>query len=184
MKSKNAAIALHGGSVSASSPGPGGGSRFSIRLPLVDVAAEPDSQSAPLEGITDAPGDVKRILVVDDNVDAAETLGVFLELLGDEVRVAHSGAEALRIAGEFRPHVAVLDIGMAGMDGYELAGAMRAEWGRAMALIAVTGWGQDADRERASRAGFDTHLTKPVEPQQLHAAITRLAGVARSTTPA
>ncbi|GAC1530271.1 MAG: hypothetical protein NVS2B4_09080 [Ramlibacter sp.] len=178
-------VDLHGGSVSVSSPGPGGGSRFSIRLPLVTLAAEPGVQAVQPEGSTIAPANTRRVLVVDDNVDAAESLAVLLDLLGDEVRVAHGGKEALQIAGDFRPHVAVLDIGMAGMDGYALATALRAQpWGQYLALVAVTGWGQDADRERASRAGFHAHFTKPVEPQQLRAAIVRLAAMAGPTEPA
>jgi CheY-like chemotaxis protein len=109
-----------------------------------------------------------RVLVADDNVDSTQTCSMLLEMWGHEVRVANSGREALDIAGSFQPDVVLLDIGMPDMSGYEVAGAMRSSpWGRKATLIAVTGWGQEDDKQRASAAGFDHHLTKPVEPLHL-----------------
>jgi CheY-like chemotaxis protein len=113
----------------------------------------------------------RRVLVVDDNEDAGKTLGQWLELQGHSVWVAHSGADGLRLVREWKPEVVLLDIGMPGMDGYEVAGRLR-QWetnmpNRKTRLIAVTGYGQPADRERALQAGFDAHLTKPVEHERL-----------------
>jgi CheY-like chemotaxis protein len=103
--------------------------------------------------------------VADDNQDAADTLAMILELAGHEVRVAHDGRAAFALAAEFRPEFALLDLGMPELSGYELARALRREpWGRDMQLIALTGWGQDGDRRRAEAAGFDRHITKPVDP--------------------
>ena len=110
-------------------------------------------------------GGGRRVLVADDNHDAADSLAMLLELGGHEVRVAHDGREALAIANAFRPEVALLDIAMPGMDGHEVARALRAEpWGRGVVLVALTGWGQHEDRHRALAAGFDHHLTEPVDP--------------------
>jgi CheY-like chemotaxis protein len=104
-------------------------------------------------------------LVADDNQDAADTLAIILQLAGHDVRVAHDGRAAFALAADFRPEFALLDLGMPGLSGYELASAIRREpWGRPMQLIALTGWGQDGDRQRAEGAGFDRHLTKPVDP--------------------
>ena len=114
-----------------------------------------------------------RILVADDNRDAADSLSMLLELAGHEVRVAHLGRAALSLAQAFRPDVALLDIGMPDLSGYEVAQALRREsWGKGMQLIALTGWGQEKDRQRALEAGFDEHLTKPVDPDQLVALIS------------
>jgi CheY-like chemotaxis protein len=107
----------------------------------------------------------RRLLVVDDNVDAAQTLGAILEISGHEVRVAYSGSEGLRIASEWKPEVGVLDIGIPDMDGYELCRAIRQQSvDRQPMLIACTGWGQQEDVQRAHQAGFDHHLVKPVDP--------------------
>jgi two-component system, chemotaxis family, CheB/CheR fusion protein len=109
-----------------------------------------------------------RVLVVDDNVDAAVSLGMLLKLAGQEVRVAYDGAAALRQAVEFRPNLVLLDIGMPGMDGYEVCRRLRREFGlKTMILVALTGWGQDEDRRRSHDAGFDHHIVKPVEPSAL-----------------
>lgn len=115
-----------------------------------------------------AQGRARRVLVADDNLDAAETLAMLLGLSGHEVHVAHGGAQALSVAASVRPQVAVLDIGMPDIDGYEVARRLRREdWGRRMMLIAVTGWGQDDDKRAAGAAGFDHHLTKPMDPAEL-----------------
>ena len=112
----------------------------------------------------------KRILVADDNRDGAETMAMLLKLSGHEVYVAHSGAQAFEVAQRERPQIAVLDIGMPDLNGYELAERIRGEaWGERMKLIAVTGWGQAEDKRRALEAGFNHHLTKPVDPSQLEA---------------
>jgi CheY-like chemotaxis protein len=110
----------------------------------------------------------QRILVVDDNVDAARSLAMLLRSLGHETRVVHDGAEALRAVPEYRPQIVLLDIGMPGLDGYEVARRLRAmDGGEALRIVAVTGWGQEADREKSRAAGFDLHLVKPVEPREL-----------------
>jgi CheY-like chemotaxis protein len=107
-------------------------------------------------------------LVADDNEDAADTLAMLLQLDGHEVRVAHDGRQALALAEAFRPHVALLDIGMPDLTGYAVAEALRREpWGSRIRLIALTGWGQESDRRRARAAGFDDHVTKPVDPGAL-----------------
>ncbi len=106
-----------------------------------------------------------RILIADDNRDAADTMGMLLELVGHEVIVAHSGNQALELGRQRRPDVVILDIGMPDINGYEVARTARSEdWGRSAYLIALTGWGQADDKERARMAGFDRHLTKPVDP--------------------
>jgi len=163
-------VRLHGGTVTARSEGPGRGSEFTVRLPAVEAEprVEPVSSLAPTGSAAPA-----RVLVVDDNVDAAETLGLMLEMEGHQVRVAFEATQALEIARVFRPDIALLDIGMPGMDGYELAARMRAApETRHTFLIAVTGYGQAEDRDRSSRAGFDRHLIKPVEPDQPTALIS------------
>jgi PAS domain S-box-containing protein len=150
---------LHGGSLEALSAGAGRGAEFVLRLPLSPqvVLPEPErvEQKAPV---------ARRVLVVDDNVDAATTLEVLLRSLGHETRVAHDGLRALEIAREFRPEVILLDIGMPGMDGYEVARRLRAmNHGQTFRIVAITGWGQEADRTRSREAGFDVHLVKPVD---------------------
>ncbi len=120
-----------------------------------------------------APAASKRILVADDNRDGAETMSMLLQLSGHEVYLAHSGAEALDVARRERPDIAVLDIGMPDLNGYEVAERIRHEaWGESIKLIAVTGWGQAEDKRRALAAGFNHHLTKPVDPSQLEALFT------------
>jgi PAS domain S-box-containing protein len=159
-------VQLHGGSVSASSPGLGRGSEFVVRLPTV---------AAPLhravEGAQEAPPSRPRqVLVVDDNADAASSLAILLRLEGHRADVAHSGPEALEAVARSRPDVVFLDIGMPGMDGYEVARRLRARHDPvAMKLVALTGWGQEHDRRLAQAAGFDDHLTKPVAATDLQA---------------
>ncbi len=121
------------------------------------------------------PSAKRRVLVVDDNADAAEMLAMLLELDGHEVRVAHDADSALTVAGDFTPEIGLFDIGLPDTDGYELARRVRLDQRLLhMYLVAVTGWGQDEDRRRASEAGFDSHLTKPAEPDAVRAL---LAGV-------
>ena len=159
---------LHGGSLGARSEGPGRGSEFTLRLPLAHGRAEvreakPDARR---------PGVERRVLVVDDNVDAARMLEMLLRSLGHETRVEHDGIAALRAAQEFRPDIVLLDIGMPGIDGYEVARRLRGlSQLRKMRIVAVTGWGQDADRQRSRDAGFDLHLVKPVDQNDLAKAL-------------
>ena len=158
-------MALHGGSIEARSEGPGRGSEFIVRLAL----AGPVQGDAPTQA-ADAPGAPEglRILVVDDNRDAAESLAMMLALGGHQTAVAHAGDEALRAAPSFGPDVVLLDIGMPGMNGYEVARHLRDIPACASAmLVALTGWGQEEDKRRAVEAGFDHHLTKPVDPEHL-----------------
>jgi CheY-like chemotaxis protein len=115
-------------------------------------------------------GTPRRILIVDDNRDGAETMGMLLELSGHEIHLAHTGAEALEVGGRTRPEIGLLDIGLPDMSGYELAERIRREaWGAGMILIAITGWGHTSDKRRAFTAGFNHHLTKPIDPTHLEA---------------
>jgi CheY-like chemotaxis protein len=165
-------VELHGGSIQARSAGVGLGSEFAIRLPLIERAPAPQPQSRataePMRLIRNA-----RILIVDDNRDAAQTMGKLLQSLGAEVLVTFNGPEAINRLPNFQPDSVLLDIGMPGMDGYETARRIR-EWPehRGIRLIALTGWGQEGDRRRTSQAGFDAHLVKPVDMGQLLAALT------------
>ena len=114
------------------------------------------------------PNPPRRIVVADDNEDSAQSFAMLLSFSGHEVRIARDGAEALDAVRDFRPDIAFLDIGMPGLTGYEVAQAVRAEpWGQEVTLIAVTGWGQTDDRLRASTAGFDRHLLKPIDPEEV-----------------
>jgi signal transduction histidine kinase/ActR/RegA family two-component response regulator len=152
---------MHGGQVEARSLGVGQGSEFIVRLPL--------SKSACVSGgdVPSARAPVlpnRRVLVVDDNQDAAQSLGLLLKLLGAEVQVVHDGPAALEIIPTYAPNVVLLDIGMPGMDGYEVAKRIRQQpAGEDLLLIALTGWGQEEDRRRSSQAGFDHHLLKPAD---------------------
>ena len=159
---------LHGGVLTAHSEGPGKGSEFVLRLPAADA---PEVQVAPT-GPTPDQGFRHRILVVDDNVDAAESLGTMLAYSGHDVRVAHGGVEALSAAREFSPNVMILDLGMPEMDGYAVARAVRSDPRFASTrLIALSGYGQPDDRKRTADVGFDEHLVKPVEHDVLNAAL-------------
>ncbi|WP_170135491.1 PAS domain S-box protein [Nannocystis exedens] len=158
-------VELHGGAVEARSDGPDLGSEFVVRLPTVEPP--PDSPAEPLERLDRAHAR-RRVLVVDDNQDAAVSLADILELMGCDTRVVHDGLAALRAAPEFRPDLVFLDIGMPDMNGYETARRIRQEpWGKALTLVALTGWGQEGDKARARDAGFDHHLVKPAAPQDL-----------------
>jgi two-component system, sensor histidine kinase len=152
---------MHDGSVAAESEGVGRGTAVTIRLPATPAASEAAS-ALPAAGGPNA--EARRILVVDDNVDAAESLSMLLESLGHDIRMAHTGPAALKTALDFGPDLVLLDIGLPGLSGYEVARRFRADEKLAPAmLVAVTGWGSDEDRKKASDAGFDVHLTKPIE---------------------
>ncbi|MBY0230696.1 MAG: response regulator [Gemmataceae bacterium] len=155
-----ALVESHGGQISATSPGRGKGSTFAIRLPA-EGAAEPAKEEA--SSPTAAAG--LRVLVVDDNHDSAESLAVLLRLMGHEVRLAHDGPSAVEAAEVFEPALALLDIGLPGFSGLEVARRLRRmRWGKAARLIAMTGYGQEEDRRRSTEAGFDRHLVKPIDP--------------------
>ncbi len=158
---------LHSGSVQAKSAGLGHGAEFIVRLPRVGAPAAAAAASAPAARSAGAPC---RILVVDDNRDAADMLATFLRSDGHDVRVASDGRAALAEAAAFQPEVALLDIGMPDLNGYEVARRLRREAATARTLlVAITGWGQDGDRRRALAAGFDAHLTKPADPSAIAA---------------
>jgi PAS domain S-box-containing protein len=160
-------VAMHGGTVEAASPGPGQGSTFVVRLPA-RAEAPADAPDAWAGATAASAPPRRRVLVVDDNRDAADSLAVLLRLTGQEVRVAYDGPSTLAQAGEFRPALAFVDIGMPGMDGYEVARRLRRQPGlEDTVLVALTGWGQEEDRRRSAEAGFDCHLVKPVEPDAL-----------------
>jgi PAS domain S-box-containing protein len=153
-------VELHGGSIQARSEGIGHGSEFSVRLPIV-LTARGD---APVVDKPDSQGHGKyRVLVADDNHDAVESMGMMLRLMGNEVRTVRDGLQAVEEAAAFRPDIVVLDIGMPRMNGYDAARRIREQrWGSGMILVALTGWGQEEDKRRATEAGFDLHFTKPV----------------------
>jgi CheY-like chemotaxis protein len=164
-------VELHNGQVSAESAGLGQGSVFTIRLPAHAGAAAdaPAAEQAPVVALP------ARVLVVDDNVDAAESLAMLLQSDGHTVSVAHNGVDAVQRAEVWQPDIAVLDVGLPGMNGYEVASALRQRGGSCPELIAVTGYGQAADTKRAFEAGFRFHLVKPVDARDLTTAIARCA---------
>jgi PAS domain S-box-containing protein len=171
-------VEMHGGSIQAHSAGEGRGSEFTVRLPLATspaIGPEPaDAETKKVE-----PAGPHRILIVDDNVDAADSLGQLLEMMGNEVRTAYDGEAGIQAARAFRPGVVLCDIGMPKVNGYDTARSIRAEaWGKDTMLVALTGWSQDDDHQRSANAGFDHHLVKPVEPAALMKLLARLQPVA------
>ncbi len=167
-------VELHGGTVVASSAGPGQGSEFAVRLPLLSAPPAPP-EVKPRESRA-VPSSTRRILVVDDNEDVAESLAMVLRLGGHEVEVAHDGPAALQAAHAYQPEVVLLDIGLPGMTGYEVAQRLRQQPPAGLALlVALTGYGQEEDRRRSWEAGFDLHLTKPVDPADLKQLLARRA---------
>jgi CheY-like chemotaxis protein len=153
-------VELHRGSVEAQSGGPDRGSRFVVRLPIL-----PAQESRPHKRpATQRPSAVRRVLVVDDNQDAANSLALLLGIAGIETRTAHNGLHAVELAEEFRPQAVLLDIGLPVLNGYAAAQRIRGEpWGKSIVLVALTGWGQDEDRRKSKEAGFDHHMVKPVD---------------------
>jgi len=164
---------MHGGTLGARSNDPNTGSVFTLRLPLAaNQAAEAPVAEPPVARLAQT-----RILVVDDNGDAAESLGMVLRLLGADVRVAHDGHKAIEVFGEYEPAVVLMDIGMPGMDGYQVARTLRRQFpDHRAALVALTGWGQAKDRRLSQEAGFDHHLVKPADINALQALLASLAG--------
>jgi CheY-like chemotaxis protein len=158
---------MHGGSVEARSDGPGKGSEFIVQLPVSSARAEDLPRPARVSPLASAPGR-RRILIADDNRDAASTLALMLERLGYETVSAYDGLQAFELAGAFRPDVALLDLGMPKASGLDVARRIRLQpWGQQTVLVALTGWGQAEDKQRTSAVGFDHHLVKPVSPRDL-----------------
>jgi signal transduction histidine kinase/CheY-like chemotaxis protein len=167
-------VELHGGSVVAHSAGPGQGSEFTVRLPVLQAAIG-EIQAPEGDGEPAAVPSHHRILVADDNTDSAESLALLLTLRGSEVRIAHDGWEAVEAAAAFAPDIVLLDIGMPRLNGYEAARKIREQdRGKQVVLIALTGWGQDEDRQRSTDAGFDFHLVKPVDFAELEQLLASL----------
>jgi CheY-like chemotaxis protein len=163
-----ALVELHGGAIQAASAGIDKGSEFTVRLPLFDSngdareTIQTTDQAVPVLPVR------RNILIADDNQDALESLALMLRMEGHEVHCASDGEEALMLAGQRKPEIVVLDVGMPKLDGCEVARRIRAEtWGRDAVLVALTGWGQEVDRRRSREAGFDMHLVKPVDPATL-----------------
>jgi two-component system CheB/CheR fusion protein len=179
-------VELHGGTIRAHSQGLGRGSEFEVRLPSIAAPGPATVAAASPSANGQAPGpglaSPLRLLIVDDNRDAAVTLGALLgKVAGHEVRLAHDGPEALRVAEAFEPEVVLLDIGLPGMDGYEVARRLRATApGAGALLIALTGWGQQEDHRRSQAAGFDHHLVKPVDSEVIEGLIASSRLAARS----
>jgi CheY-like chemotaxis protein len=169
-------VELHGGTVTASSPGIGHGSQFQIRLPsgpdgVFGNAVDVQSTINPAYENASA----FRVLIVDDNIDAAQTLSALLEIAGHQTMVAHDGYQGLRITEQFNPEVIFLDIGMPGMNGYEVAQAVRKTPGmETVSIIALTGWGAEQDRELSKEAGFDAHLTKPASLASVNLLLSKI----------
>jgi PAS domain S-box-containing protein len=167
-------VEMHGGSVEAQSAGEGQGSEFLVRLPLAVGVAE---AATPAEHDGATSHATQRILVVDDNKDSAESMAMLLELTGHEVYTAHDGQQALDLVERHRPDVVLLDIGLPTINGHEVCRRIRQQpWGKDVALVALTGWGQEEDRRRSYEAGFDGHLVKPVDHTRLLALLASLAG--------
>jgi PAS domain S-box-containing protein len=166
-------VGLHGGTVTARSPGLGHGSTFTVRLPRSDVT--PTHERRVLPPIAVVATHEQRVLVVDDNEDGAEMLAEALQRLGYRTAVAHDGLEAIRVATEFDPHVALLDIGLPVLDGFEVATRLRARFG-GVKLVAITGYAQESDRQKTQAAGFQAHLTKPVDLEKLAGLLANLFG--------
>ena len=161
---------LHGGTLEGRSEGEGKGSEFILRLPLSERRGLESQDAEP----PSHPGASRRVLVVDDNVDAATTIGSLLEAMGHETRIVYDGATALALIPDFAPDFVLLNLGMPGIDGYEVATRIRQTHpGPDLCLVAVTGWGQQADRAKSKAAGFDLHLAKPVEVNELESLLSR-----------
>jgi signal transduction histidine kinase/CheY-like chemotaxis protein len=167
-------VELHGGGIEAASPGPGRGSEFRVRLP---VRTQNPVEEEPLHAraVADGPAGALRILVVDDNRDALESLAMLLRLSGHEVETANDGLAGVETAAHYRPQLMLLDIGMPRLDGYGACRRIRDQtWGSGIRIVAMTGWGQEDDRRKSAAAGFDGHLVKPVAPAALQQLLTQI----------
>ena len=156
-------IEMHGGSIDAHSDGPGRGSTFTLRMPVAHLATTIHAATPP--ATTPCAG--RRVLVIDDNAAGARAMQRLVKALGGECRVAHNGETGLADLREYRPDIVILDIGMPGLDGYETCRRIRQEFGSSLMVVALTGWGQERDKDKAMQAGFDMHLTKPADPTLL-----------------
>jgi CheY-like chemotaxis protein len=164
-------IEMHSGSIEAHSDGYGTGTEFHVRLPVLhSIESRQTAEAAPEKPPTAA----RRILIVDDNFDSAESMSILLGMIGNECEMAHTGPQAIELAETFRPNVILLDIGLPVMDGYEVCRIVRSQTaGKDISIIAMTGWGQEDDRRRSIEAGFDAHIVKPVDMAQLLKLIDR-----------
>jgi CheY-like chemotaxis protein len=172
-------VEMHGGAVEARSEGADQGAEFMVRLPIAVTAMKERGQPASEIATKAATGAGHHILVADDNEDAANSLSALLRIIGHDVRVAYDGAEAVELAATFRPDVILLDIGMPGLNGFEAARDIRARpWGKNVMLIAVTGYGQKADKRRSREVGFNHHIVKPIN----FTALEKLLAGVRFTT--
>jgi DNA-binding response OmpR family regulator len=161
---------MHGGTIEAFSEGPGRGSQFVVTLPIATTIHASDSPERNGDSLEGTPP--LKILVVDDNRDAAVTLQMLMNMYGHDAVLAHDGDEACRVAESYRPDVILLDIGLPTMNGYDACRTIRqSSWGQAMTIIALTGWGKDEDRRKSDEAGFDGHLVKPVHSEALMATL-------------
>jgi PAS domain S-box-containing protein len=165
-------VGLHGGSIEAKSAGLGKGSEFVVHIPLATIPHSQDAQSSPVHAESAAVR--YRILVADDNQDSAAVLSSLLSSEGHDVHAVHDGVKAVEAVQAFQPNVAILDIGMPGMNGYDAARKIRAQFGKGVVLIAVTGWGQEQDKQRSKEAGFDYHFTKPIDVSALEKILAQL----------
>ncbi len=169
-------VEMHGGSVAAASGGPGRGAEFTVRLPVLATDPQPYHHD-PGRRAGRVTGPARRILVVDDNRDSAGTMAEMLAILGHEVRTAHDGVEAVEAAERFRPEVVLMDVGMPRLNGLDATRRIRGQaWGRAMTIVALTGWGQEGDRLQSKAAGCDGHLVKPVCLPDLERLLAELTG--------
>jgi PAS domain S-box-containing protein len=169
-------VELHGGTIEARSGGPGLGSEFNVSLPIVDIPIEAPHKPSGGEEVSHA--NKRSILVVDDLRDSADSMAMMLRMMGHETRTAYDGLEAVQTAAAFQPNIVLLDIGLPKLNGYEVARHIREQpWGGNVALVALTGWGQEEDRRLALEAGFDHHLTKPVEAAPLEKLLAGLTPV-------
>jgi CheY-like chemotaxis protein len=167
-------VEMHGGTVEARSAGPGKGSEFVVRLPTVESPGRALHSPADEEKPAGAAAR-RRILVADDNADSASSLALVLQMMGNDVRTARDGLEAVEVSQAFRPHAVLLDIGMPRLNGYDACRRMRQEaWGSNAVIVALTGWGQEEDKRQSQEAGFDYHLVKPVEPTALEKLLAAL----------
>jgi CheY-like chemotaxis protein len=156
---------MHGGSIDATSNGEGQGSEFIVRLPIL---SKPTAVSQSTAEISPASPPRRRILIVDDNEDSADSLAMLLEITGNKTYMAHDGLEAVEAIEKYRPEVVLLDIGLPRMDGHEVCRRIREQpWGKDIIMLALTGWGQEDDRRRSEEAGFNGHLVKPVDYDKL-----------------
>ena len=167
-------VELHGGTVEAKSAGLGKGSEFIVRIPALSAESE---QVQSLEGITATAQKPRRVLIADDNVDSATVLAILLRASGHEVQTVHDGMAALESSQSFRPDLVILDIGMPILNGYDVARRIRSRCDSHMTLVAITGWGQEQDKRRAREAGFDHHLTKPVDVTTLEKILAEMRQV-------